>query len=81
MFKVQRHFENDNGKDIVWLFENEQNAVGFYWDLVDGYEKVCSVPPQTEDYKVGFKRYLTATFKNADESYTQYSLEEIETEG
>lgn len=81
MYKVQRHNENDNGKDIVWIFYNEQNAIGFFWDSVDAYEKVCGLSPQTDDYEICFKRFITATFRNADESYTQFSFEEINLEG
>ncbi len=81
MFKVQRHFGDDYGKDIVWLFENKGNALGFFWECADGYEKLCGNPPLVDDHEIGFKRYITATFKNADETYTQYSFEEADFEG
>ena len=81
MFKVQRHFENDNGKDAVWLFTNKENALGFFWDCADEHERMFGFPPSVDDHEIGFKRYITATFKNSDETYTQYSLEETDLEG
>jgi hypothetical protein len=77
MFIIQRHFEDDNGKDLVWIFENKENALGKFQEMLDDYEKVCGNKANVDSYTIGNKQYTTASFENANETYTQFSLEEI----
>lgn len=78
MFKVQRHYENDNGKDAIWMFNNEEKALAFFYNLIDGYSSIVGLPPRIDDCTIDFKRFINALFTNSDESYTQYFYEEVE---
>lgn len=78
MFVNQKHDENDNGNDQIWIFKSEEHALARFNELCDHYKRICSDEGERDEWNTGARHYVTHMFTNADGTTTTFSLSEVD---